>query len=549
MTFSDKQVEERVAQWIVNDPDPATRNELAECSKEELAQRFSATLTFGTAGLRGPIQAGPMGMNLAVVIRTSAGIVRVLADRCLSGGKIIVGYDARHRSAEFAQAAAEVFTAEGFSVTLFSEPLPTPVLAFAVQKTKAVAGIQITASHNPATDNGYKVYFFGGAQIISPTDREIETATAKMPGAVHIPRVPVESVDTGLMDQYVDSVVALADSSAKNLRIAFTALHGVGGKTAMKVFAATGFTDVHTVSSQFSPDPRFPTVAFPNPEEPGTTQELIDLAESIDANIAIAFDPDADRCAVGVPDKGRWRMLSGDETGILIGEYLLRNSPPASVVSSTIVSSRMLSALAESRGVTHVETLTGFKWLVRASESHLLYAYEEALGYCVDPQSVRDKDGISAAVMICKIAAELHTQNHTLIDELDRLAVEFGVYQTSHVSQRFANANSITALLESIRAQAPTTLAGFSIGMEDLLLRRGQQRTNALILMGNSGDSSVRIIFRPSGTEPKLKCYIEVHEPVQDKNDLNRARQIATITSSTIENYLVDLVKSFQGLH
>ncbi|MBD0323598.1 MAG: phospho-sugar mutase, partial [Aldersonia sp.] len=326
------------------------------------------SLRFGTAGLRGPLRDGPDGMNVDVVTRTTAGLAAWLAERCLGGGVVVVGYDARHGSTEFATATAEVFAAAGFAVRLLPRPLPTPVTAFAVRALDAVAGVQITASHNPATDNGYKVFASGGAQIVSPADREIEAHIERVGPAAAVPRAAVDAVGDDLVARYIERVASLPHGSRRDVRIALTAMHGVGGETAIEALRTAGFTDVHLVAEQFEPDPDFPTVAFPNPEEPGATDLLLALAERIDADLAVALDPDADRCAIGVPDENGWRMLRGDETGVLLGEHVLETAPQNSLVASTVVSSRLLGKLAPARGARHAETLTGFKWLVRAGD-------------------------------------------------------------------------------------------------------------------------------------------------------------------------------------
>ncbi len=384
-------------EWIAHDPDPRTAAELAACGAAELAARF----------------ARPSGaMNVAVVSRASWALAQVLKRRGPAGARVIVGRDARHGSAVFATVAAEVLAAQGFSVLLLPGPAPTPVVAFAVRHTGAAAGVQITASHNPPTDNGYKVYDGGGIQIVSPTDHQIEAAMADAPPADEIRRTPVPPAHTDLVQRYIERAAGVRRGTG-SVRVALTALHGVGGTVAVDALHRAGFGRIHTVASQFAPDPDFPTVAFPNPEEPGATDALLTLAADVDADVAIALDPDADRCAVGIPDASGWRMLSGDETGWLLGDYLLSQPQRADrpVVASTVVSSRMLSAIAARHGAVHVETLTGFKWLARADAEvpggTLVYAYEEAIGHCVDPAAVRDKDGISAAVLVCDLVAGL----------------------------------------------------------------------------------------------------------------------------------------------
>jgi len=518
--------------WIAHDPDPVTAAELAGCDRAELAARFARPLTFGTAGLRGPVRGGPDAMNLAVVLRASWAVAQVLAGRGLAGSTVIVGRDARHGSAQFAVATAEVFAAAGFSVTLLPDPAPTPVLAFAVRHTGAAAGIQITASHNPPGDNGYKVYLDGGIQIVSPTDREIEAAIATAPFADEISRETVEPADAGLVEQYIERAVRLRRSPSGPIRVALTPLHGVGGVVATETLRRAGLSDVHTVASQFAPDPDFPTVSFPNPEEPGATDALLRLAADVDADIAVALDPDADRCAVGVPTPVGWRMLSGDETGRLIGDYILSHIDPGdratSVVASTVVSSRMLSAIAAHWGAQHVETLTGFKWLARADAdlpgSTLVYAYEEAIGHCVDPSAVRDKDGISAAVLICDLVAALKDSHRSVLDALDDLTRRFGVHVGAALSRPVRDADDAAELICRLRASPPTQLGEFTSTTTDLS-RRALNRTDALIFAGGDADTWARVVVRPSGTEPKVKFYIEVRCAVAE--DLAAARRRA----------------------
>ena len=507
-------------EWIAHDPDPTTAAELAACSPDERAARFARPLTFGTAGLRGPVRAGPDAMNVAVVSRATWAVARVLADRGLAGSLVVVGRDARHGSAIFATVTAEVLAAEGFSVLQLPGAVPTPVVAFAVRHTRAAAGIQITASHNPRTDNGYKVYFDGGIQIVSPTDRQIETAIAAAPFADRIGRRAVEPADTDLVERYIERAAGVR-RSAGPVRVALTPLHGVGGAVAVEVLRRAGFDQVHAVGAQFAPDPDFPTVAFPNPEEPGATDALLTLAADTHADVAIALDPDADRCAVGIPTAAGWRMLSGDETGWLLGDYILSHEPPGTaVVASTVVSSRMLAAIAARYDAVHVETLTGFKWLARADANlpgTLVYAYEEAIGHCVDPAAVRDKDGISAAVLVCDLAASLKAQGRSVSDRLDALALRHGVHQVAAVSRRVADADEAAALMRELRAAPPQRLGRFPATMADI--------TDALIFTGGDDEASARVVVRPSGTEPKLKCYLEIRCPVTD--GLRSARQRA----------------------
>nr|WP_296772593.1 phospho-sugar mutase [Rhodococcus sp. (in: high G+C Gram-positive bacteria)] len=513
------ELSEQVSEWIAADPDPATREELSELPEDELAERFRAPLSFGTAGLRGQVRGGPNGMNVAVVVRTTAGICEWLQKKCLGGSTVVVGRDARHGSESFAAAAAETLSAQGFSVVLLPRPLPTPVLAFAVRALGAELGIQITASHNPAADNGYKVYLGGGAQLVPPADREIETEIAAVGPAVDVARTFVSPGGADITARYLDRLPALVRSPKRGIRIALTPLHGVGGEVALTALRGLGFRDIHVVASQFEPDPEFPTVAFPNPEEPGAADELLALAAEVDADLAIALDPDADRCAIGVPASTGWRMLSGDETGALLAEHILQSAPPDSLVANTIVSSQLLAALAPARGARYARTLTGFKWLVRAG-SGLVYAYEEAIGHCVDPSFVNDKDGISAAVVLADYVASLKADNRTLVDVLEDLSVEFGVHAGAQVSKRVDELVDIEKMMERLRANPPSELAGRAVTVTDLLAERGPLRTDAVELAGDG----IRVIVRPSGTEPKVKAYLEVVVPAPDREMLSVAR-------------------------
>ncbi|GBG37089.1 phosphomannomutase [Mycobacterium montefiorense] len=478
-------------------------------------------LRFGTAGLRGPVRDGPDGMNVAVVSRVTWALAQVLTERGLASARVIVGRDARHGSAIFATVTAEVLAAQGFSVLLLPGSVPTPVVAYAVRHTGAAAGIQITASHNPPTDNGYKVYFDGGIQIISPTDTQIETAMATAPPAEKIARKPVAPADTDLVGRYIGRAAGVR-RGAGSVRVALTALHGVGGAVAVETLHRAGFHQVHTVGAQFAPDPDFPTVAFPNPEEPGAADALLALAADTGADVAIALDPDADRCAVGIPTAAGWRMLSGDETGWLLGDYILsREQSDTAVVASTLVSSRMLAAIAAHHGAAHVETLTGFKWLARADSkvpgATLVYAYEEAIGHCVDPAAVRDKDGISAAVLVCDMVAALQQQGRSVSDALDELARQYGVHDVAAVSRRVADSAQAAELMARLRTAPPNQLAGFAAAITDL--------TDALIFTAGDDNTSIRVVVRPSGTEPKLKCYLEIR--CAPSNDLTSSRTYA----------------------
>ncbi|MGH3913047.1 MAG: phospho-sugar mutase [Pseudonocardiaceae bacterium] len=538
--------------WIADDVDADDRAELQRvlasalagdaAATDELATRMAPPLRFGTAGLRGPLRAGPAGMNRAVVLRASAGLASWLIDQGRTG-TVVIGRDARHRSEEFAADAAGVFGAAGFDAVSLPRPLPTPVLAFAARRLGAVAGVQITASHNPAGDNGYKVYTEGGIQIAPPTDAGIEAAIMAAPAAVAVPRDgPVRVVD--VLEDYLRRMAELPFGSARALRVVATPLHGVGGSALVGALTRAGFSDLHLVAEQAQPDPTFPTVGFPNPEEPGAADALLALAAELDADLAIALDPDADRCALGVPDRvGRWRMLRGDETGVLLAEHLLsKRGRPDSLVATSLVSSSLLRSVAAEHGARYAETPTGFKWLMRAGEG-LVYAYEEALGYCVDPEVVRDKDGISAAVLACDLAATARAAGNTLDDLLDGLAVRHGVHRTDQVSIRLPDSSALTVAMARLRAGLPAELDGCPVRTQDLL-HHPRQPDNTLVLRSGGaglpsgeaepGAGGFRVLVRPSGTEPKLKAYLEVVEPVPTPDRLAAAQQSAQWRLTTL---------------
>ncbi len=491
----------------------------------ELAARMGDPLTFGTAGLRGPLRAGPAGMNLAVVRRAAAGIAAYLTAHGGTGRTVVIGHDARHRSREFATDAARVLAAAGFTALLAPGPLPTPITAFAVRRLDAAAALQVTASHNPPADNGLKVYLQGGAQLVSPVDAEIEAAIAAAPAAVSIDATGgPEPWPANLVQDYLDRVASLPRGRARAIRVAATAMHGVGAGTLVEALGQAGFSDIHLVAEQAAPDPDFPTVSFPNPEEPGATDLLLALAQRVGADIAIANDPDADRCAIGVPlPDGSWRMLRGDETGALLGEHVLatldRSAHPDPLVATTIVSSELLRHIAAAHHARYDETLTGFKWIVRAGDgagTGLVYGYEEALGHCVDPDAVRDKDGISAAMLMCDLTATLKAEGRSLQGALDDLARAHGLHITDQISLRVDDRQVIVGAMARLRATPPETLAGQAVTeVTDVL-----PRTDAVIVRTDR----CRAVVRPSGTEPKLKCYLEVVAPVGKDADLDSAR-------------------------
>lgn len=510
--------------WIADDVDAASQAELQAVldaaiagsaeAISDLDDRMSGALSFGTAGLRGPLRAGPNGMNRAVIIRTTAGLAAWLRERG-QAGVVVVGRDARHGSEAFAEDTAGVLAAAGFDVRMLPEPLPTPMLAYTARALGAVAGVQITASHNPPQDNGYKVYLESGALLVSPADTEIERRIAEAPAAVSVPRERSWGIQH---TDYLAHVARLPRGSARGLRIAATALHGVGAQPLVRALRGAGFSDVHLVSEQAKPDPDFPTLTFPNPEEPGATDALLALAADIGADLAVALDPDADRCAIGVPTvDGSWRMLSGDETGALLGEHILstmdRSTHADPFVATTIVSSPMLSAIARAHGVRFDETLTGFKWLVRAGDgagTGLVYAYEEALGYCVDPDAVRDKDGISAAVLACDLAATRKQSGQSLLDALDELALQHGVHRSGQLSARVSDLSWIAETMRRLRAETPSELGGVPVHSTDLLPESDVLVFTDAEAAETGSPGRLRVVIRPSGTEPKLKCYLQV---------------------------------------
>jgi phosphomannomutase len=456
-------------------------------------------------------------------------------------GPVVIGYDARYRSAEFAQATARVVTGAGRRALVLPGPLPTPVLAHAVRALDASAGVMVTASHNPPRDNGYKVYLGAaaggpggdGGQLVPPADAEIEAAIREVGAAARIPLGgPGQTLSEEIVKSYLDGAAAVVDPDCpRDVVVAYTPMHGVGARVFTDAMAAAGFPPPLVVAAQAEPDPEFPTVAFPNPEEPGAMDRVIALARDNGADLAIANDPDADRCAVALPDTtapGGWRMLRGDEVGVLLADHLMRRGTRGRY-ATTIVSSSLLEKMCAARDAPYGETLTGFKWIVRAGvpgvpgratgpEAPLVYGYEEALGYCVAPERVRDKDGISAALLVCELAAGLKAEGATLLDRLDELAATFGVHATDHVSVRVDDTSEIAALMHTIRAHPPTTLLGEPVDAVDDLM----PATDALVLR----TGSARIVVRPSGTEPKLKAYLEVVEPVAD-GDVPTARERA----------------------
>ena len=528
---------DRARAWIADDPDPITRDEIAGLvaateagefsARERLADAFAGTLQFGTAGLRGAIAGGPNRMNRAVVMRAAAGLAAYL--RSSGGNAVVIGYDARFRSDEFARDSAAVLTGAGLSAMVLPRPLPTPVLAFAVRHLGADAGVMVTASHNPPQDNGYKVYLGDGSQIVPPADVEIAAAIDAVGPVLGIPLGEEwDTLDDEVLDAYLARVAGLVPPQApRRVAVAYTAMHGVGGRVLLDAFSAAGFDDVVPVAQQFTPDPRFPTVSFPNPEEPGAMDLALSTAAAAEVDVVIANDPDADRCAVAVPERRGtgYRLLRGDEVGALLGWWTVERArrgygpPVTGVMANSIVSSQLLGRIATAEGLGHEETLTGFKWIARVPG--LVFGYEEALGYCVDPEGVQDKDGISAALRVVECVATLLEEGRTVDDVLDDLARRFGLHATGQLSVRVDDVAEIATAMALLRAEPPTSLAGRQVRVVDDLERGdgGLPPTDGLRFTCDD----LRVVVRPSGTEPKLKCYLEVVVPVVD-DDVAAAR-------------------------
>ncbi len=506
-----------VAAWIADDPDEKTagllRDLVTRGDEKTLEKYFAGFLQFGTAGLRGPIGPGPSCMNRAVVGRTAAGLAKYMKDRGLNS--VVIGRDARYGSEDYTFETAEIMSGAGMKVFILPRPLPTPVLAFAVTEIGADVGVMVTASHNPPQDNGYKVYIgptadginYRGSQIISPTDGYISKEIAAIISLSSQPRGSKWIIlGEEVVQKYVHRTAALCKAPG-DLKIVYTALHGVGTATIQRVFHSAGFASLILVDAQAQPDPDFPTVAFPNPEEPGAIDLALETARTFGADLVIANDPDADRCAAAVNDPlTGWRMLRGDELGALLGEYIARNTKYG-ILANSIVSSSILKKIAAHYKLDFQETLTGFKWLAKIPG--LTFGYEEALGYCVDAASVNDKDGISAALKLAQLATELSRENKTLLNLLDEIWARHGFHGTEQISVRISDMSKIPVMLAKFRTSPPSHIGGRPINAIDDLLapKDGLPPTDGVRVWL---DGNVRIIIRPSGTEAKVKCYIEV---------------------------------------
>jgi phosphomannomutase len=527
----------RARAWAADDPDPETRAELEalltavaagdDGARTDLEDRFDGTLEFGTAGLRGELGAGSNRMNRVVVTRAAAGLAAYLTEHSLKeegagrDAAVVIGYDARHNSEVFARDTAEVMTGAGLRALVLPRPLPTPQLAFAIRELGCVAGVMVTASHNPPRDNGYKVYLGDGSQIVPPADAEISARIDAVGPVSDVPRGDGWTVlGESIVDAYLDTVAGLAGDGPRDLRLAYTPLHGVGGASVVQVLETAGFDPPYVVPQQEQPDADFPTVSFPNPEEAGAMDLAIALAADRQVDLVVANDPDADRCAAAVPDAHGWRMLRGDEVGALLAHHLLTGGHTGTYACS-IVSSTLLGKMAAAAGQPFAETLTGFKWISKVDG--LVFGYEEALGYCVDPEHVKDKDGVSALLLLCELAAAEKAQGRSLVDVLDDLALAHGLHATDQLSVRVTDLAEIGAAMQRLRANPPAVLGGLLVASVDDLSRGdgGLPPTEGL-RYHLAGDA--RVIVRPSGTEAKLKCYLEVVVPVDADAGVDAAR-------------------------
>ena len=535
---------ERVRAWIAGDPDAADRAELqdlldvaardeaaGDAAAADLADRFAGRLEFGTAGLRGAMGAGPNRMNRAVVRAATAGLARWLLEHRPPGTGVVLGWDARHRSAEFAAEAAAVLTGAGIPVHLLPGRSPTPLLAFSIRHLSTAAGVMITASHNPPADNGYKLYLGDGVQIIPPVDAEIEAAIRGLGPLSGIPLGPpggplITQHGDEIAQAYLDAILAASPGvpppggRVRDVRVVYTSLHGVAGPLMLRAIERAGYPAPYVVPAQAEPDPDFPTVSFPNPEEPGALDLALADARRLEADLVLASDPDGDRLAVAVPDpaaSGGWRKLTGDQAGGLLGAFVLDATPEQAapglrLAATTVVSSSLLSRIADSAGVQYAETLTGFKWIVRAADhrpgTRFVFGYEEALGYAVG-DVVRDKDGISAALALLGLAAQAWAAGHSLLDRWDALEEAHGVHLTTQLTLPTRAPGEIMA---GLRAAAPGALGESPVrSVTDLAPGSAElPPTDALIFRLDGA----RVVLRPSGTEPKLKAYLEVTEPV-----------------------------------
>ena len=520
--------------WLAEDPDPATAAELSAligraeagdtAASDELADAFDGTLQFGTAGLRGRLGPGSNRMNRIVVARAAAGLAAYLVanggkaidERSREERRVVIGYDARRNSDVFARDTARIMSGAGITAMVLPSALPTPVLAFAIRHLGCDAGVMVTASHNPPDDNGYKVYLGDGSQIVPPADTEIAACIAAVGPLASIPQSDdYRTLDGAVLDAYVARAVSRLGDGPREVSAVYTAMHGVGGEVFMRAVAGAGFAEPTKVVAQFAPDGRFPTVNFPNPEEPGAMDLALADARAQGADVIIANDPDADRSAAGIRTAEDYRMLTGDEVGALLGWWIVERgrragSPATGVYAQSIVSGTLLERIARDAGLGYAATLTGFKWISKVPD--LRFGYEEALGYCCDPEAVKDKDGITASLLMLEMVAALKAEGRGVQDVLDDLARTFGLYATSQLSVRVSDIDLIADAMARLRADPPTSLGGRDVvAMDDLEMGAdGLPPTDGLRFTCKDA----RVIIRPSGTEPKLKCYLQVVVPV-----------------------------------
>lgn len=551
--------------WLAQDPDPETREELSGildavragdgAAAAELADRFDTRLAFGTAGLRGEIAAGPNRMNRVLVSQAAAGLAAYLLEQAAPGEtpSVVIGYDGRKNSAVFARDSAEIMSGAGVRAVLLPRLLPTPVTAFAVRHLGLSAGVMVTASHNPPNDNGYKVYLggeHGGSQIVSPADAEIAARILRVAESALVPELPrgdYETADESVVDAYVAATAQAAGGApAAQPRVAYTAMHGVGWETTAKVLAAAGFDRPTLVAAQIEPDPAFPTVAFPNPEEPGAMDLAFATAREAGAELIVANDPDADRLAIAIPDETAaegYRRLTGNEVGLLLGWQAAERAVaaatgdggPEGTLACSIVSSPGLETVARHHGLEFRATLTGFKWISRAP--HLVFGFEEALGYLVNPGTVRDKDGISAAVAFLGLAAELKAAGRTIADHLDDFVERFGCFASAQVSIRVTDLARIGEVMARLRANPPAEVGGIRVERIEDLAEGGELPPSDVLRIVLAGGG--RVMVRPSGTEPKLKVYIDA---VSDEGTVAERRAAATAAAAALEAGMRELV-------
>jgi phosphomannomutase len=554
--------------WCAQDPDAETRAELTTLIESteagdtsalaELHDRFDTRLAFGTAGLRGEIAAGPNRMNRVLVSQAAAGLAAFLLARAADGetASVVIGYDGRKNSAAFAADTAEIMAGAGIRAILLPRLLPTPLVAFAVRHLDASAGVMVTASHNPPNDNGYKVYLGGadeGSQIVSPADAEIAEQILRVANEAHVLQLPrsdaYELAPESVVEAYIAQTAALATARpVTQPKVVYTAMHGVGWQTFRAVLEAAGFDEPTVVRQQIEPDSAFPTVAFPNPEEPGALDLAFETAREVDADLVIANDPDADRLAIAIRDSSLpsgFRALTGNEVGALLGwraAELLDASAhdeqsPSGTLACSIVSSPALRAVAADYGLEFAETLTGFKWVSRTPG--IVFGFEEALGYLVNPATVRDKDGISAALALLDLASGLAARGLTLDDQLDAFSMRFGQFASSQVSVRVTDLSQITRVMERLRAEPPAEIGGIRVSSIDDLLGAGGVLPSSDVLRIHLDDGS-RVMVRPSGTEPKLKVYLDTQS---SDGSLEERRAAAAKALSRLEAGVRELIR------